>query len=186
MIYASPLLVAVLCGLGGESTPTAGAVNEVVLELPRHAFYRGENIPVTVRGLAAAKDASVAVFLDARCLARGTLQDGRALRGAHGRCQGRAIRARATVRSAAGELSATESVTVARRPPADRLEIWLRAHGDDDYSFYFDHGFTIAGGPDWAFWRPRSTAYRSKELDDRLTRGVYATIGPVRRHRRLR
>ena len=83
----------------------------------------------------------------------------------------------AVVHGAAGNVTASEKITVARRPGSDRLEIWQWSAGGDG-RYYFDHGFTIAGGVHGAYWREGSRAVALKALDADLVRGVSGTIGP--------
>ena len=168
VLYASLLVVGVCSLCLGEG---------LTLSLPRHAYFRGELMPLAVSTPAQVKDGAVEVFLDGHRVTRADF---------HGSCAKVSTPTaevkvgqytlKAVVRSAAGERSGSCEVTVARRPPADRLEVWLWALGDGDFAYYFDHGFTIAGGPSWVYWRDGAQAM--KNLDARLARGVYASIGP--------
>jgi hypothetical protein len=56
-------------------------------------------------------------------------------------------------------------------PPIDphRLEVWLWAMGDGG-EFYLDHGFTVAGGPYNAYFKPQDAAYYRRLFDARLKR----------------
>jgi hypothetical protein len=144
------------------------------MELPRHSYWRGQSIPLTVRN--AGPGTGVEVFLDSIRVASGRVPGGRVpiMVPTTGVKVGR-YALKAVVRDGAGTSLAVDTVTVARRPGADRLEIWLWSAGGDG-RYYFDHGFTIAGGIHGAYWRDASRAGALKLLDDDLARGVYATM----------
>ncbi len=152
----------------------------VTLGVPRHAYYRGEFIPLTVTA-EPVQSATVDVFLDSIELVSVALSgDSANVKVPTAGVKVGEYTLKAVVRGAAGELSASCGVTVARKPPADRLEVWLwlwEGWGLDS-DFYFDHGFTIAGGTTWASLRDSNRASTVQSFDDRLARGVFATILP--------
>lgn len=149
----------------------------LTLSLPRHAYLRGESIPLTVSAPQQVKDGTVEVFLDGNRVTRADFQGSRAKVSAPtAETKVGKYTLKAVVRSPAGEVSGSCEVTVARRSAADRLEVWLWSLGDGDFGYYFDHGFTIAGGPSWVYWRDSARAIN--HLDARLARGVFANIGP--------
>jgi hypothetical protein len=172
----SAVIFGCLSGVGAYA-PCAAAQG-ITLELGRHAYCRGESIPLIVRATETAPAGNLDVFLDSIHMAAGQLQ-GQATKIAvptvHVKVGQYVLKA--VIRRAAGELSATATVTVARRPEPDRLEIWLWSAGGDG-RYYFDHGFTIAGGFDGVYWRDSYQANAMRILDADLARGVYATIVP--------
>ncbi|NUQ64579.1 MAG: hypothetical protein HUU20_19100 [Pirellulales bacterium] len=174
-----PLLFSILLAALIAAIPSGRCLAQsVALELPRHAYCRGESIPLSVSLSEPAQNATLQVAVDGVQLLSQPISGASAkvlVPTANlkvGPCT-----LKASLRTAAGELSATSDVTIARRPPSDRLEIWLWGGGYDS-DFYFDHGFTIAGGPVWVYWQDNGRAAAVKSLDARLARGVYATIWP--------
>ena len=179
--YFPRLFAAVLCGLLGAGRVLCLAAAAISVELPRHAYWRGESIPVTVRNAGAAAD--VEVFLDAMHVASGRVQgDAVPIMAPTAGVKAGQYTLKTVVRNAVGTAAVADKVTVVRRPGGDRLEIWLwSAGGDGDY--YFDHGFTIAGGVHGVYWRDTSRVRALKALDDDLARGVLCHHGPLRRDR---
>lgn len=156
------------------------AADGIALELPRHAYYRGEQIALTVSATPAVNKGTVELSLGGCAVASAPLQ-GSSVKIAvpTGDIKVGQYELKATLRAPGREASAVEQVTIARKPASDRLEIWLwGAGGGGTASYYFDHGFTIAGGPSWVYWHDERRADAMKDLDYRLARGVYATIGP--------
>jgi hypothetical protein len=175
--YFPRLFGAMLCGLLGAGRCAPGlAAPGLSVELPRHAYWRGESIPVTVRNAGATAD--VEVFLDSMRVASSRIQgDAAPIMAPTAGVKAGQYTLKAVVRNAAGTAVAVDKVTVARRPGGDRLEIWLWSAGGDG-SYYFDHGFTIAGGIHGVYWRDTSRVRALKTLDEDLARGVYATLVP--------
>jgi hypothetical protein len=148
----------------------------LTLELPRHAFWRGEQIPLTLTLREPSAATRVEVWLDETQVATGTVQARPAklsVPTAGVKVGPYTLKVVAT--GQAGTQSASQPITVARRPPAGRLEVWLWGGGED---FYFDHGFTITSAATWTYWREANRAKTLDALDARLARGAYATIGP--------
>jgi len=152
---------------------------ELVLELPRTAYYRGETVPVVVKVPEAAATGKVTVTLGDRTRFTGDLQ-GAAMPVAVPTADLKVgpYTLRAVVSGPAGEIAATTAVTLARRPPPDRLEVWLWSYGGGagDFSYYYDHGFTIAGGANAVRWDDSQRAAVIASLDTRLVRGVYSSV----------
>jgi hypothetical protein len=167
-----------LVGILTVCTSDACAAQSVTLGLSRHAYYRGESIPLTVTTADPIQAGTVDVFLDEIKLA----SDAYSGSSANVQVPTADVRVgeytlKAVVHAAAGEHSASCGIVIARKPPADRLEIWLWGGGLDS-NFYFDHGFTIAGGPVCEYWRDSNRASTIQSMDTRVARGVFATIWP--------
>jgi hypothetical protein len=172
------VVVAVLAwcatGIGG-----VGRAQELTLELPRAAYYRGETVPLVVRVPEAIKAGKVTLSLGDRVVSTAEVHGAATqvpLATADFRVGSYALQA--VVTSAAGESTASIPVTLARRPPADRLEVWLWCYGGGagDFGYYYDHGFTIAGGANAVRWEDSQRAAVIASLDARLARGVYSTV----------
>lgn len=173
---ASVRFWSIFFGLTAMVVPSLAVAAEITLEVPRHAYYRGEKIPLTITTSQAVQEGKVQVLLDAcPVLSAGFSGTSAKVLAPTADVKVGRYSLKATLRSAAGELSATEVVTVAHRPSPDRLEVWLWGGGDN---FYFDHGFTITGEPTWSYRSERARGGVAASLDARLVRGVYATIYP--------
>lgn len=162
------------------------AAQGVILELPRHAYCRGESTPLTVIAAEHVQSGTVDAFLGGIKLASAEFSGTSAnVKVPTADIKVGEYTLKAVVRSAAGELSGSCDVIVARRPPTDRLEVWLWGGGlKSDY--YFDHGFTIAGGPVSEYFRDSVRDATIRSFDARLAREAYATVWPcggiARRH----
>lgn len=161
----------------------AYAAEGLVLELPRHAYWRGEQIPVTVLGPDEVTGASFEIFLGSRRMVSGTLAGPSMTTPiATGELKAGKYELKVAFHGAGRELAAAAEVTIARRPSADRLEVWLWGGGSD---FYADHGFTFGGGPNWTYFRERERAKSIENLDNLLARGLWATFHPCGGIRRV-
>ncbi|MBM4086751.1 MAG: hypothetical protein FJ272_18345, partial [Planctomycetes bacterium] len=163
---------AVLIAMAGYGV---GLAQELALSAPRSAYWRGETIPLSVAASGAVAKGDLRVSLD-QMPGLTVPFDGKSAKVAVPTADVRV--GTYELRAAVGGVAATMSVTVARRPASDRLEIWLWGTGGGDYAYYYDHGFTIAGGPNWTYWKDADRAAHIQQLDSKLVRGVYATIGP--------
>jgi len=182
----SILLSTMFGGILTACTSAPCVAQSVTLELPRHAYYRGESIPLTVIAAEPVQSGTVDVFLDSIKLASVALSgDSANVKVPTADVKVGEYTLKAVVRDAARELSASCDVTVACKPPADRLEVWLWGGGLDS-DFYFDHGFTIAGGPICEYFRDSIRDATIQSLDARLAKNAYATVWPcggiARRH----
>ncbi len=173
----SVLLFAVLLALITNGTDvTALAVESIQLTLRRHAYYRGESISLTIESPRDNPQAQVDVFLDSVKVTSSKLSGhSSTIQVPTGKLRAGKYLLKAVVRTNTEELTGESQVSIAHRPSPDRLDVWLWG-GSLDCSFYFDHGFTIAGGPYWSYWREKERDAYIKSLDRNLIRGVGSTI----------
>jgi len=167
--------VTVLCLVLGFDV----SAQEIAIRLPRHAFYRGEVIPVSLHIPAGADGTRVEALLDGQRVLEATMRGTDvelAVPTAQVRTGEYVLKVVALVGGA--ELAASEPVLVARRPAPDRFEVCLWSVGATDCTYYFDHGFTIAGGPGSVYHTAADAPHQIRYLDDRLARGVYAMVTP--------
>jgi len=156
------------------SSGTLGA--ELRFTLARHAYWRGESIPLQVDVPDVQPGVRVEAWLDATQVAACAAERSPIrLAVPTARVKVGPYMLKVLVRTQAGVREASQPILVARRPQADRLEVWLWGGGED---FYFDHGFTITSAATWTYWRAANRVQTIASLDSRLARGVYATIGP--------
>lgn len=176
------LLSALTVSMAVANTSRAAGNVSLGIETPRRAFYRGEEIRLSIRcangteetvagtltadlggcvtasgrvaDLAPRGEASVSFRLSTRALKVGTYTLRIALATEHG---------------VAAELQ--EPVAVARKPNPDRLPIWL--WGGSGGQWYLDHGFTTWAGPSW-----QNPAAAAKAMDDGLAVGAACGICP--------
>jgi hypothetical protein len=150
--------------------------DDLALELPRHAYLRGEQIPVTMKGPDIVTGSAFEILLGDRQVVTGT---------AAGPTMTTPVptadfkvgpyELKAMIHGAGRIFSGTAQVTVARKPSPDRIEIWLWGGGNE---YYVEHGFTFGGGPSWCYYHEKDRAKHLETLDGHLARGAYATIYP--------
>ena len=167
-----------LFGLFALLPPAVSAAPGLTLELPRNAYFRGENIPLSVKVIEAG-EGTVDVFLGETRVASQRIQ-GEAVTIPVPTAQVRVgeYALQAVLRAGGAEATAAASVIIARRPPAARLEVWLWTYGGGACTSYFDHGFTIAGGPVGPRYKESDRASYIRDLDGKLARGAYSTLFP--------
>jgi hypothetical protein len=173
------LRATLLAGLLVCASGAVVAAQSVTVDLPRHAYFRGETIPLTVQATPPSPDAKLDVYLG-KWLALSQVLRGESavVRVPTGGMRVGAYVLKAVVRRGGATAAATAPVWVVRRPAADRLEVWLWGMGGGDYKYYHDHGFTITGGPEWWSWQAADRARALANLDQQLVRGTWATLGP--------
>jgi hypothetical protein len=147
----------------------------VDLELRRHAYYRGESILLMLATSAEIKDAQVDIYLGEikviSSLLRSTKQE---IEVPVANVRAGDYLLKAVVHAETGEIVGESRVAIASRPSPHQIDVWLWGGGEGGY--YFDHGFTIAGGPHWDYWREDNRDAYIKNLDAMLVRGAGATI----------
>jgi hypothetical protein len=150
--------------------------DELILELPRHAYFRGEQIPLTVKGPDIVTGSALEIWLGDQRALNGTAA-GPSMMTPVGTAKFKVgqYELKAVIHGAGRIFSGTAKVSICRRPSANRIEVWLWGGGE---KYYFDHGFTITGGPSWVYYHQPDQAKHLEALDRRMERGVFASIYP--------
>ena len=176
------LLIALMVFLSIAKTSSAEGSVTLRIETPRRAFYRGEEIRLSVtcaNGTDTAVGGTLAVDLGGCATASDHIGD--VLPGTEAtvlfRLSTRALKVErytlhVTLTAESGLAAEVhEPIVLAKRPNPDRLLIWL--WGGSGGQWYADHGFTTWAGPSW-----RNPVNAAKTLDDGLVAGAACGVWP--------
>jgi hypothetical protein len=185
------VLIAVLCSspIFGAAVAGDGASDvKLTASIPRGAYYRGEDVPVSVTVANATAVPIHSAALSARIGGReeastelGAIAAGgkvtRILNLSTARLKAGRYQVRVTLADAAGTLATTTTrMAIGRRPNPERLKVWLWG-GGGDLNWYPRHGFTSCGGPSWQSVKGGELpASVKRHLDNALMLGLDANI----------
>ena len=151
---------------------------ELRVDVPRNVYIRGESIPLTVTAPPTATG-EVTVTADGVTLAsQAVVGEVTALTVPTDGLRVGKYDVQVSLMAGGAKLDTSCPLIIARRPPPDRLEVWLWCYGGGAHHFnhYYDHGFTIAGGANAVRWEDGDLEPTIASLDARLERGVYSSV----------
>jgi len=185
------VLFALLCALPVFSVAAVGAAApnaKLTADIPRGAYYRGEDVPVSVTVSNATAVPIRSAVLSARIggweetsaelgAIAAASKVARILKLSTARLKAGRYQVRVTLADATGTLAkAASRVAVGRRPNPERLKVWLWG-GAGDLNWYPRHGFTSCGGPSWQSVKGGELPESMKRyLDSALVLGLDANI----------
>jgi hypothetical protein len=181
-LFSNVFLAALVVSVVGANISSAAGSVSLGIETPRRAFYRGEEIRLTV-SCSNKTDKTIAGTLAADLGGCITASDRTANLAPGGeatlsfRFPTRALKADPYVLNLVLTSQSTvlaemhEPFVVAKKPNPHRLLIWLWGGGGGQW--YLDHGFTTWAGPSW-----QNPAGAAKALDDGLAAGAACGLCP--------